>query len=167
MTLAELRRVIHLRREEELKLPAAEVSDRGLLESAVRHFRSVYQRYEPWREEEAPPLPPLPTLSPEDGRALAAVVRLEEVDDVIRLLPRGKAPGTDGLPYEFYVACWEILRPVLTRVFKCIFTSGGTLTLSQRTAVISLIPKKGRPETFNDLRPIALLNCGYRILTRF
>lgn len=53
----------------------------------------------------------------------------------------GKAPGIDGLPVEFYKAFWEVLGEDLLDVLKeCI--AEGSLPLSCRRAVITLLPKK-------------------------
>ena len=43
----------------------------------------------------------------------------------------------------------------------------GTLSISQRRGIISLIPKKNKDKTLLDnLRPISLLNVDYKILTK-
>ena len=33
-------------------------------------------------------------------------------------LPRGKRPGSDGLPYEFYISFWAVVGPPLMHVFS-------------------------------------------------
>ena len=43
-----------------------------------------------------------------DGRMTAAELRA-----ALQTLPRGKAPGLDGLPYEFYGTFWPDLQPLL------------------------------------------------------
>ena len=54
-----------------------------------------------------------------------------------------KAPGSDGLPKEFYKAFWHILGSDLVDVFNDALSSG-CLSVSQRTALITLIFKKTR-----------------------
>ena len=65
-------------------------------------------------------------------------------------LPRGKAPGDDGLPYEFYVAFWAKLEPRLLAVLNAAFhcTSPAPLPRSMRSGRITLLYKgKGADRT--------------------
>ena len=52
------------------------------------------------------------------------------------------ACSTDGLPYEFYKRFWSLAGPDLVAVFNSSYHSG-LLPLSQRSALISLLFKKG------------------------
>ena len=49
-------------------------------------------------------------------------------------MPRGKQPGSDGLPYEFYSAFWPQVGPLLEAAFRQAFedTSFPGLSSSQR-----------------------------------
>jgi len=43
----------------------------------------------------------------------------------------------------------------------------GTISISQRRGIISLIPKKNKGKTLlENLRPVSLLNIDYKILTK-
>ena len=55
---------------------------------------------------------------------------------------RGKSPGSDGLPMEFYVKFWPILGTDLVNVLNSCYLSG-VMSLTQRRGLISLIFKKG------------------------
>ena len=55
---------------------------------------------------------------------------------------RGKSPGSDGLPMEFYVKFWPILGSDLVNVLNSCYLSG-VMSLTQRRGLISLIFKKG------------------------
>jgi len=83
---------------------------------------------------------------------------------LLRLLNR-KAPGSDGLPGEFYIHFWDVLGVDLVEVFNFCF-SAGFLTRSQRRGVISLTFKKGDRLDPGNWRPISLLNLDYRIASR-
>ena len=67
---------------------------------------------------------------------------LEEVQITLSGMARGKSPGSDGLPAEFYITFWDVLGADLVEVLNTSFDSG-SLTLSQKEALISLIFKKG------------------------
>lgn len=90
---------------------------------------------------------------------------VQEVRSALEGMARGKSPGSDGLPMEFYLTFWDIIGPDLTTVLNDSF-DGGLLPLSQRTALISLIFKKGDRLEHKNWRPISLLNVDYKICTR-
>ena len=114
-------------------------------------------------EGESPCRPQPPASSPR----LAGELTLEEVSAVCKRLPRGKAPGDDGLPYEFYVAFWRQLAPRLLAVLNAAFhgASAASLPLSMRSGRITLLYKgKGADRTLpSSYRPITLLNCDYKL----
>ena len=77
-----------------------------------------------------------------------------------------KSPGTDGLPAEFYKFFWKELHLDMIKSFNFAFDTG-TLTISQRRGIITLIPKPNKDATsLENLRPISLLNVDYKILTK-
>ena len=52
-------------------------------------------------------------------------ISLEDLTKALGSLPRSKAPGFDGLPYEFYQRFWEQLVPELTAVLQEAFQPDG------------------------------------------
>jgi exonuclease III len=85
-------------------------------------------------------------------------------------LPPGKSPGSDGLPYEVYIALADILILPMVDAFNEAFQAGGAgnLAPSQRTGIVTLLHKgEGKPvDELSSFRPITLLNCDYKILAR-
>ena len=74
-----------------------------------------------------------------------------------------KSPGLDGITTEWYQAFWPLVGELLVDVFN----EGhqlGSLSDSQRKAVMSLIFKKGDDDDISNYRPISLTNVDYRIL---
>ena len=102
---------------------------------------------------------------------------LTEVEIVAALSgsANGKAPGSDGLPYELYKALWKILGPHLLAALESTFNAVGDLVGTAAAAqlpcswlegLISLI-YKGRELPRAQLpsyRPITLLNCDYKLV---
>ena len=76
-----------------------------------------------------------------------------------------KTPGKDGLPWEFYQHFWPILGDDLVAVFNSCFDSG-KLPLSQRSALITLLYKKGDRLETKNWRPISPLCADYKILSK-
>ena len=81
-------------------------------------------------------------LSPEDSAKGDGLLSLDEVFRTLEGMSDDNSPGSDGLPKEFYLACWHIAGLDLVGVLNDSFASG-LLPLSQRGALISLIFKKG------------------------
>ena len=80
-------------------------------------------------------------------------------------MAHGKAPGSDGLPMEFFVKFWDILGLDLVDVLNSCYLSG-SLSLSQRRGIISLVFKKGDRLDARNWRPISLLNVDYKLASR-
>ena len=80
-------------------------------------------------------------------------------------MARGKAPGCDGLPMEFYLKFWDVLGNDLVLVLNSAFRLG-SLSRSQRRGIITLAFKKGDRLDPKNWRPITLLNADYKIASR-
>ena len=98
-------------------------------------------------------------------------ITLACLQEAVRSAPRGKRPGSDGLPYEFYSAFLPDLAPVLLAAFQETFAAiddPSPLTPSQRLGLIVRIYKGGgKPrDRCESYRPITLLNCDYKLLAR-
>ena len=87
---------------------------------------------------------------------------VDEVCLTLDGMARGKSPGSDGLPMEFYLAFWDVLGSDLVGVLNTSLDLG-FLPLSQWTALISLIFKKWDRLLHKNWRPISLLNVDYKL----
>lgn len=93
------------------------------------------------------------------------LLELSEVFSALQGMARNKAPGSDGLPVEFYLRFWDILGSDLTEVLNSAFISN-SLSDSQKTGLISLIFKKGDRLSCKNWRSITLLNVDYKLCAR-
>ena len=96
---------------------------------------------------------------------LSKAFTTEEIDRVIKLIPADRAPGPDGFNGQFLKVCWEIIKEDFYTLCQD-FWDGKINLNCLNTSLITLIPKKGTPETVNDYRPISLLNCVLKVLTK-
>ena len=80
-------------------------------------------------------------------------------------MPVDKAPGPDGFNGQFLKSCWHIIKQDIYLLCKD-FHEGKLNLESINTGYITLIPKVGSPETVNDFRPITLLNCCLKLITK-
>ena len=89
-----------------------------------------------------------------------------ECFESLKTMVMGRSPGTDGLPAEFYKVFWNDVSTYLLASLNSSF-SKGHLSISQRRGLITLIPKKNKPQQFlKNWRPISLLNCNYKIAAK-
>ncbi|UYV75160.1 hypothetical protein LAZ67_12002705 [Cordylochernes scorpioides] len=87
-----------------------------------------------------------------------------EIANAIEHLPRGKAPGWDGLPCELLVAFSEdFFAEALARVFAA-SRLRGALPPSTRRSSICLVPKARGGRGLDGYRPFALPSADYRVL---
>ena len=95
------------------------------------------------------------SLNSHEADSLEEDLDIDEQDIVIKNCPNNKAPGLDGLSYEFYKETWPIIRKTILMILQC--------QLDREKIIDS--NRCGVP-TVQDLRPLTLLNCDYRILAK-
>ena len=109
-------------------------------------------------------------LSEQRMLACDAPLTQEELLAALRGTARNKAPGSDGLPYEFYSSFWALVSgPLLAAFVEAI--EGGIERILPPTicmGTITLLYKgKGLPrDQPGSYRPITLLNTDYKIVAR-
>ena len=89
-----------------------------------------------------------------------------EIALAIVQMARWKTPGVDGLPADFYKMFYGKLQDILFELYNFCFESG-KLYISARRGVITLLPKSGRDLLLvKSWRPISLLCCEYKIISK-
>jgi len=82
-----------------------------------------------------------PTLKSSDHKTCEGPITCTETTKAVKGMEPNKSPGIDRLTVNFYQHFWDILAPELTAVYNYANTNG-TLSLSQRRGVITLVFKK-------------------------
>jgi hypothetical protein len=104
-------------------------------------------------------------LNEDERNELEMDLRLEEFDAAIDQAKLNTSPGIDTISNRFIKRFWNIFRkPLYDYTIHCYGT--GRLTDNFRSAKIRLIPKKGNLGILKNWRPISLLNCFYKIISR-
>jgi hypothetical protein len=104
-------------------------------------------------------------VSNETNKELTKELTLKEIRDAISAMPKGKAPGCDGIPTEFFQEFINEISPTLLQAFSAMLRNGETLKLINK-GLITLIPKSGDHAKLGNWRPITLLGSLYKILAK-
>ena len=111
----------------------------------------------------------LDKLTPLSEEAKTKVVRpvtYEELEEIVKSCPNGKSPGLDGLSYEFYKATFDVIGKEFHEVIKDQLRNIALIESGKHGATVTPSKVEGVPEV-TELRPITLLCCDYRILSKF
>ena len=93
-------------------------------------------------------------------------IRIEELEEIVGKCDHNKSPGLDGLCYEFYQETFSIIKDDLLQVFQCQLDKSSIIE-SNKHGVTRLINKVDGIPRVDELRPITLLNCDYKILSKW
>jgi hypothetical protein len=105
-------------------------------------------------------------VSGDINETLTKKLTLSEIHIAINALPKGKAPGNDGLPMEFFHECAEETTPILLQAFTAMLSTERA-SASINKGLITLIPKAGDKAKLNNWRPITLLGSTYKVLAKY
>ena len=104
-------------------------------------------------------------LSNEERDELEIPINLEELTKSINNANLSSAPGADGISNRFIKHYWDFFKNPLLKLCNSCYANN-ELPMNFRTANIKLIPKKGDLSKIKNWRPISLLNCFYKIISR-
>ena len=151
----------------QIRLPSGEITENPSEINSHIHlfYKDLYSRVD--TEEEACEclLRDIPTLDPSDAKDCDRFFSLDELDVAVKQLGRDKSPGLDGLTSEFYTFFWPVLKDDILSVFNESIRAG-SLPVSCRRAVVTLLPKKGDLLDIANWRPVSLLNTDYKLFAK-
>lgn len=90
---------------------------------------------------------------------------LEEIKEAVFSIPVDKSPGPDGFSSSFYQIYWDIIKTDLLGVFKDFFRGKADLNRLNYAHIV-LVSKVQGSNLPNQFRPISLLNCSFKIITK-
>jgi hypothetical protein len=92
----------------------------------------------------------------EERESLMQEVSEKELLIVMNSFQKGKSPGPDGWPIEFYLGFYDVMGKDILKVVEESRKSGHIHEPLNAT-FIALIPKSDNPSSFDDFRPISLM----------
>jgi len=105
------------------------------------------------------------TISEGQNALLSGIFTEEEVFKVMSQCGSSKCPGPDGFNFFFIKSNCEIIRKDVVRAIL-FFQSSGYVPRGCNSSFITLVPKKANPSELNEFRPISLVCCIYKILSK-
>ncbi|MCH91947.1 LINE-1 reverse transcriptase like, partial [Trifolium medium] len=105
------------------------------------------------------------SISAADNAILTEPFTEEEVKEIIWSCDGNKSPGPDGFNFNFLKSCWSIVKPEVMNFVEEFFVTA-ILPKAITSSFLTLIPKKDHPESLSDYRPICLIGCLYKILSK-
>ncbi|KAK9195743.1 hypothetical protein WN943_003868 [Citrus x changshan-huyou] len=104
-------------------------------------------------------------VTSEHNSMLLAPFSAIEVKDAVFGMHPDKSPGPDGMNPTFYQKFWHIVGEDV--VLACLkFLQDASFPVGLNDTSIVLISKKQRPEFLSNMRPIALCNVLYKIISK-
>ena len=104
-------------------------------------------------------------VSENDNKSLISFISDEEIYLTIKSFNNNKSPGIDGLPIEFYINFFHIIRTEFCEMIRNSFRIK-KLTDSQRKAIIILLFKGGDCKLLSSRRPISLICVDTKIMSK-
>ena len=100
-----------------------------------------------------------------DKTKLDKNITLEELEKAVMKLKKGKSPGPDGIPAEFYQAHWSSIQDMY---FEFINEIKSKFIPQEKNASFTtlIFKERGDPFLLVNYRPIALMNVDIKILSK-
>lgn len=88
-----------------------------------------------------------------------------EIDEAVSSCASDKAPGPDGFNFRFIKSAWEFIKNDVYDIIHKLWDSS-LLPHGRNVAFIALILKTDSSGSFKDFRPISMVGCLYKIITK-
>ncbi|MCH80987.1 LINE-1 reverse transcriptase like [Trifolium medium] len=89
----------------------------------------------------------------------------EEIEEMVKSSDGSKSPGPDGFNFAFFKSFWDLMKFEVRIMFDQ-FHGNACLPKSLFSYFITLIPKVKSPQSLSEFRPISLLGCLYKLVSK-
>ena len=140
-------------------------SPREILREATNYYTHLFRRRKSMQNKRFLELIKQKQFSTRAANAMDAPLNRDEVHRAAASLAKGKSPGPDEIPAEFYKMYSDMISQELLEVYKE-FHTDGAIHDSFKEGEIAILYKKKDSRDLRNYRPITLLNVDYKILTK-
>jgi len=105
------------------------------------------------------------SISEADNEVLVGEFSDEEVKAAVWGCDSSKSPGPNGFNFGFIKSCWDILKEDVVLAVKD-FAGNGSWPRGSNASFLCLIPKVENPQQPGEFRPISLVGCLYKIISK-
>ena len=104
-------------------------------------------------------------LFDEEDECFTEEVSIGDIEGDLKYFKKDKSPRPNGWPMEFFLDFFDLMGGDLLIAVECSRLSS-TITPSLNSTFLALIPKKDKPISFVDFRPISLCNLAYNLIMK-
>ena len=104
-------------------------------------------------------------VSVSENEMLEAPFTEEEIKEAVFGSYADGAPGPDGFPFLFYQRFWDLIKTDFMDLVKA-FENNELYIYRLNYAMLTLIPKEADATDLKKFRPIALINCSFKIFSK-
>ncbi|GJZ03371.1 RNA-directed DNA polymerase, eukaryota [Tanacetum coccineum] len=104
-------------------------------------------------------------LSLAQAADLDDLVSRDEIKLAVWSCGSNKSPGPDGFTFEFFKKYWNFVGADFCEAVESFFEHG-SFPRGCNSSFVALIPKVADAKLVNDFRPISLIGCVYKVVTK-
>ncbi|GJX07756.1 RNA-directed DNA polymerase, eukaryota [Tanacetum coccineum] len=104
-------------------------------------------------------------LAQDQANDLERSISRDEIRVAVWNYGDNKSPGPDGYTFEFFKKYWGLIGPDFCEAVEYFFTNG-TFSKGCNSSLIAFIPKVIDAKLVTDFRPISLIGCIYKVVTK-
>ena len=105
------------------------------------------------------------SISGADNDILCSSISKPEILEVVSQCGNSKCPGPDSYNFFFIKNNWDVIGKDIVKAILW-FQDTGFIPRGCNASFIALVPKKANPSNLNEFRPISLVGCVYKILSK-
>ncbi|XP_019429814.1 PREDICTED: uncharacterized protein LOC109337317, partial [Lupinus angustifolius] len=104
-------------------------------------------------------------ISAEDNQFLTSRFEEEEIKEAVWSCEGDKSPGPDGFNFTFIKKSWDCVKSDIIAMVDDFYIFGD-LARGCNASFIVLIPKSSSPQGLGDFRPISLVGCIHKLISK-